>query len=100
MCENEIISEKESPSGDLKAVAFLRNCGATTSFSPQVSIMKTTKKLKNNVTGNVFIGSHSTNVSVTWRDADHLIISHDCPSNHIYVKQNNYKNITIEYSER
>jgi ABC-type uncharacterized transport system auxiliary subunit len=38
-CENETSQTVISPSGKLKAVVFNRNCGATTGFNTQVSII-------------------------------------------------------------
>lgn len=38
-CNNVEIARAASPSGELTAVMFNRNCGATTSFSTQISIV-------------------------------------------------------------
>ena len=38
-CDNEIRIVAPSPDGAHKAVVFIRNCGATTNFSTQVSIL-------------------------------------------------------------
>lgn len=53
MCANEVLHEIPSPDKQLKAVVFQRDCGATTGFSTQVSIMKIDKKLPN-TGGDVF----------------------------------------------
>lgn len=37
-CENSVVSASRAPTGALKAVLFQRDCGATTSFSSQVSV--------------------------------------------------------------
>ena len=37
--EDELISEAVSPSQAMKVVVFMRDCGATTSFSTHVSIL-------------------------------------------------------------
>ena len=50
----DIKKEIISPDGKYKAIAFIKDCCTTTSFSPQVSIVKASKKLKNE-SGNVFI---------------------------------------------
>ena len=47
MCGNDIYSETLSPDGELKAVIFQRDCGATTGFSTQVSILDTDETLEN-----------------------------------------------------
>lgn len=47
MCGNTIIAERLSPGGEWKAVSFERNCGATTGFSTQVSVLGAREGLKN-----------------------------------------------------
>ncbi len=54
MCGNEVYSEVLSPDGEYKAVVFQRDCGATTGFSTQVSIIHSGVNLKNEG-GNVYI---------------------------------------------
>lgn len=47
MCGNTVIAESLSPGGEWKAVSFERNCGATTGFSTQVSVLGAREELKN-----------------------------------------------------
>ena len=47
MCGNEIFQEASSPDNSYKAVVFQRDCGATTGFSTQVSILGTNDELLN-----------------------------------------------------
>jgi hypothetical protein len=47
MCGNQVLKEYPSPSGKLKAVVFERDCGATTGFSTQVSIIQAGNALEN-----------------------------------------------------
>jgi hypothetical protein len=54
MCANDLLTEIPSPDGALKAVVFQRDCGATTSFSTQISILWTNRPLPNE-TGNLFV---------------------------------------------
>ena len=58
-CANELLSELPSPDGTLKAVVFQRDCGATTGFSTQVSI----------ISGDQSLGSGAANLFVA--DDDH-----------------------------
>jgi hypothetical protein len=44
-CYNNIISEIPSPNNKLKAVIFIRNCGATTRFTDHVVIIKRERSL-------------------------------------------------------
>ena len=54
MCANTIVNASTSPNGKWKAVLFERNCGATTGFSSQISLIKADKEL-NNEAGNIYI---------------------------------------------
>ena len=47
LCGNDISQTVPSPAGGLKAVVFDRDCGATTGFSTQVSILYATESLPN-----------------------------------------------------
>jgi hypothetical protein len=38
-CDNEVISSRLSPDGQLKAVVFIRSCGATTPVVTEVSVL-------------------------------------------------------------
>lgn len=53
-CGNEPISEIQSPDKSLKVVIFQRNCGATTGFSTQVSILPANRQLPNE-SGNIMV---------------------------------------------
>jgi hypothetical protein len=53
LCGNSVLSEAVAPGGQLKAVVFERNCGATTDFSTQVSLIEANTALPNRG-GNVF----------------------------------------------
>jgi hypothetical protein len=53
-CENELVGEHTSPDGQYKAVLFVRDCGATTGFNTQVSLLRSNQHLKNG-SGNLFI---------------------------------------------
>jgi hypothetical protein len=57
MCGNEIIAEIRSPSKKLKAVIFIRDCGATTGYSTQLTVMENSGILDNDEGGNVLIMS-------------------------------------------
>ena len=40
LCNNDIVSEIKSPSGKYRVVIFERDCGATTGFSTQISLLQ------------------------------------------------------------
>ena len=54
MCGNEIVEEIKSPDKRLKAIIFIRDCGATTGYSTQLSIIEDEDKLENGA-GNTLI---------------------------------------------
>ena len=76
-CGNTVKQEAASPDGKHIATAFIRNCGATTAFSPQVYLRYVTEK-KVGDTGNVFIGNHSDAIRIEWESPTHLVIHSDC----------------------
>ena len=76
MCGNYPYSEIASPNGDYKAVVFQRDCGATTGFSTQISIVKIDEGLENK-SGNIFIvDGHPDNYApkVVWTSDSELEI--------------------------
>ena len=75
-CANQTKAEVTSPDGKYIATAFIRDCGATTSFSPQVHLRLVGERLAQ--TGNVFIGDHSENIELAWLSASQLVIYSDC----------------------
>ena len=74
LCSNEILAEELSPDGKLKAVIFTRNCGATTGYNRQVSILRVSETLPNDG-GNVFITDDEPTLLVRWSDNTNLTIS-------------------------
>lgn len=53
MCGNKVLADVPSPSGERHAFVFQRDCGATTGFSVQVSVLRRGKSLPNEA-GNAF----------------------------------------------
>ena len=63
MCGNEMYAEELSPDKKYKAVIFQRDCGATTGFSTQISIIGANDELENE-SGTIFIiDGHPDSVS-------------------------------------
>ncbi len=54
LCGNEIMNETLSPDGHFKALVFQRDCGATTGFTTQISLLPSNVSLPNEA-GNIFI---------------------------------------------
>ena len=78
MCVNHLHSEIYSPDSKKRIVVFQRDCGATTGFSTQISILGAGETLPNE-SGNIFIISgHPNQVppAVKWIDNSTLKIMH------------------------
>ncbi len=84
-CNDVVISEVLSPGGTQKAIVFVRDCGATTGFSTQVSVVSSSRASVSG-SGNVFSadddhgrvklgGRGELAVHVVWIDDRHLIIT-------------------------
>lgn len=84
MCGNEVISEFPSPDGTKRLVVFQRDCGATTDFSTQASVLPARTPLPNEK-GNLFISdtdhgaapagpSGGTSVTVRWESAQSVVL--------------------------
>ncbi len=54
LCGNEVLATTVAPDRRTRAVLFRRDCGATTGFSTQVSVLRDTVSLPNDP-GNVFV---------------------------------------------
>lgn len=74
-CTNTLKAELVSPDGKYVATAFVRDCGATTSYSPQVHLRPFGEKA--GMLGNVFIGNRSDEIRIVWLSAGQLVIDSD-----------------------
>lgn len=86
LCDNTPLAEVPSPSGTRKAVIFQRDCGATTGFSTQVSVLAAGEKLRDDG-GNVFVADTDHGAAASgpgggpvvepvWIAEDRLLIRH------------------------
>jgi hypothetical protein len=88
LCANDIIGTYPAPSGHIQAILFVRNCGATTSFGTNVSLLLAGDRLGDEA-GNVFLVTTRTlsppvprnriggpQVDVEWIPGDTLVISY------------------------
>jgi hypothetical protein len=107
-CGNEVIAEVASPDNQSKAVVFQRDCGATTDFSTQVSVIKTSVGLGNS-SGNVF--SSDTNhgyapagagggpeVKVRWVFPSLLVVSHH-PAARVFEAEQEVGLVKVQYEQ-
>ncbi|HEX8235416.1 MAG TPA: hypothetical protein VF600_05625 [Abditibacteriaceae bacterium] len=106
-CSNSIISQVASPDGQQKAVVFDRDCGATTGFSTQVSILPVGDALPNDG-GNLFViddnhgavpsapTSSGPSVYVKWLSSTNLLIAYD-KRGRTYGMDKQFGSVTISY---
>ena len=86
MCGNDPIAEYVSPDGGAKLVVFQRDCGATTGFSTQASLVRPDAKLPGS-SGNLFIADTDHGIApsgpgggpelrVRWDGPKRLLLQH------------------------
>ena len=93
-CGNEVISRVASPGGAYQAIIFERDCGATTGFSTQVSVLPADAFFREQPSvwcateqGNVLVidGDHGAapagpgggpEVAAAWEDEHHLVLTY------------------------
>jgi hypothetical protein len=88
-----IKSEHKSPDGKYVATAFIRDAGATTSWSPQVDLRPVGEHM--NQSGDVFVGYGSPNIDAEWLSSTQLVVYCDWTCE-IDLSVTNYHGITIE----
>ena len=72
-CGNEVASTIESPRGSHVAVIFNRNCGATTGFNTQLSVLAKGDAVPKEA-GNAFIANGSLALRVRWVSESELVV--------------------------
>ena len=109
MCGNQTVSEGFSPDKKYKFVVFVRDCGATTGFSTQVSVIKIDRKLRDDDSGNVLtVSDHysgdwynkygGADVKVEWTTNKKILIRLDNKAE-TRTKEKEVNGIKIEYGE-
>jgi hypothetical protein len=100
MCDNHITQEVYSPNGEYKVVVYERNCGATTPYTTQISLLKS----------HVLLGDHAGNllgaeghpdwfeIEVEWQNDKQLRIEYDGELAPRYVK-GRVRGIDVQYIE-
>ena len=105
-CENDVLAEFPSPDGKNKAIVFQRDCGATTGFSTQVSVLRTGQALDGRG-GNVFVGdtNHGAapmgprggpSLRVGWVGREALLVSHH-PAVRVFAAEPEVGGVRITY---
>jgi hypothetical protein len=109
-CANQIVDIKISPDKNFRAVTFIRDCGATTGFSTQLSIIKATDTFdKSDEKGNTLIMSDKigdglmdenggAKIMANWTEDNKLVILYDSRTE-TAKRETEYKDIKIEYGQ-
>ena len=104
--ENTFVFESLSPDGNLKAVVFERNAGATTDFSTQLSILRSNEAYSGDA-GNALIADSDhgkspiaswggPEIRVKWQATNKLLIEHHIRAR-IFRAEPKIENVQIEY---
>ena len=101
-CENRVTSETVSPNSEKRAVVFSRECGATTGFNQQVSIIGAKARLPD-AAGNVFIcdANHDNekklSLDVVWKSPTDVQISYPAQAR-IFKKKLDFDGVHVVYA--
>lgn len=98
LCANTFYQELASPNRSHRAVVFERNCGATTGFSTQLSVLSASEVLQN-VPGNTNIVDGQpdfANLKLRWLTDDHLLVGNAVTTAHTVRTQVNSVTVTYE----
>jgi len=106
VCNNRMVREIPSPNGSKRAVLFERDCGATTDFSTQVSILPVGKKLGTSA-GNTFVADSNHGivsvdsqsviaVDIAWKNDQEIEITYPTRAR-TFLKASEFQGIRIVY---
>ena len=103
-CANTVLSNSVSPDGRSGAVIFQRDCGATTGYSTQISVVRPGSRPTG--AGNAYVadGNHGAAVAnhggpwveTRWIDAGHLLVRYDANSR-IFKQESQAAGVQITY---
>ena len=95
-CENEIREVLVSPDGAKKLVIFSRDCGATTGFNVQISVLDRSRDLSD-AAGNLFISGEGK-VKAVWKNERKVVIGFE-KGLEIFKPEQSSDGIEAEYRE-
>lgn len=107
LCRNDQVAEYRSPGGKRKVIVFQRDCGATTGFSTQASLLPVAEEPAN-VSGNLFVAdtNHDAapaaswggpDLGVRWVNSGLLVLEHD-PRARIYKAEADLEGVRVRYN--
>lgn len=94
-CGNEVVQATVSPSGARTAIAFVRDCGATTGYSTQVSIVRGQER---DITGggNAFIVEGRPELEMRWLSESELLLGRP-GSGRIFRQETQVDGVALKY---
>lgn len=106
LCGNSVIADIPSPKGNRRAVVFERDCGATTGFSTQVSVLARGRTLGNQA-GNAFCADDNHRavpltsgnvlpIRLSWISDDELVIRYPAGAR-VFLSKARIGEVTITY---
>jgi hypothetical protein len=102
-CGTDEVSRATSPDEALDAVVHVRNCGATTDFNTNVSILRAGDA--SNHPGNVFVAERGgaslspvggVEVTLRWLGPEHLLVTYDDRAE-VFLQVIRHRGIRIDY---
>lgn len=94
-CSNRMLDSILSPDGRWTALAYTRDCGATTRLSVNVSLLP--PGAGPDGAGNVFT-AYGDDVSLAWEDgASLLTIGHD-PEGRVFRRETRHEDVALRYA--
>jgi hypothetical protein len=102
MCANTEHQTAKSPDGRITAILFDRDCGATTGFSTQVSLVGPDEKPAGK--GNVFIADQGTDsttwggpwAELKWLGPNRLLVRYDATAR-VFAQNGNVGDVQISF---
>lgn len=98
-CTNEILEEAFSKNKNYKIVKFIRDCGATTIESIQISVLRSDQQLRKDQGGNLFIVDgpvRNEQIEIEWKNKTEVLIKYPV-NNRVIKNKNSYEEIKISY---
>jgi hypothetical protein len=105
-CGNNVLLEVPSPDGQHKAAIFIRNCGATTSLSTQVSVLQVPSTIGSWHIGNTFIAEArdapiglggGPEVKASWVDGGILELQYPAKAK-VFRSETSVNSVTVRYA--
>lgn len=93
-CGNEVAARTVSPTGKMDVVVYNRNCGATTGFNTQVSIVPAGQDPKGS--GSVLVLDGTAPLRVNWASEAAVTLS-GLGSARVFHKAEQFKGVAISY---